>query len=116
MSDSSLRPHLPPEEIARRQRWVIVGVAVLSLLLVATWLYGLPSRLGAMIGSSSSVFGDIPQANYIDAKEYIGTAIDDQQAKKIIESLQKTDAARGTAVAAQPLSTSTLELMKKKLK
>ncbi|OGH60929.1 MAG: hypothetical protein A2848_00040 [Candidatus Magasanikbacteria bacterium RIFCSPHIGHO2_01_FULL_50_8] len=74
MASHQLRPHLAPQEIARRQRWVAVGVVILAFLLVATWFATLPSRISNATDSSlswQSLVGEVPKTNFIDADKLI---------------------------------------------
>lgn len=75
MAHVTIRPHeLSPEEISRRQRWVAVGVVVLVALLIVTWFATLPGRISSLTGGDTStqkMFGEIPQANFIDTDEIL---------------------------------------------
>ena len=124
MPQTQLNTHLSPQETARRQRWVVVGVTILGILLVATWVYGLPVRLGTLMGGNSrNLFGDIPKGSYIDPETILGTETTSQQFDQILKTVKFGAAATTQPVAASPtvstptkLSPTMIELMKKKLK
>ncbi len=125
MSQRSFTPHLPPHELARRQRWIAVGVSVLAFLLVATWLVTLPSRLtGDLPGHTwDTWWGKAPAATYINVEDY--TKDDNTQAtlQKTLQMLQArtatstpTSTAAVTTTSSAALSTSTLNFLKKNIK
>lgn len=90
MAHSPLRPHLHPEELARRQRWVAVGVTILTLLLVVLWFLTLPGRISQASGEATglkSLFGDVPKTSFIDADALINNAARKEQDDKIMKAV-----------------------------
>lgn len=125
MSHPLLHPNLPSHEIARRQRWAAVGVTLLGILLFATWLASLPARFGGGTGWSSwdALFGKLPeQTATIDINNALNFEGEDVQLKQVVNNLKELSAAQKelnsvqTTAASSSLSTSTIEILKSKLK
>lgn len=111
MSNSPLRPHLHPQEIARRQRWVAVGVTILTILLIATWVVTLPARISKSTGSNTgwrAILGEVPQGTFIDSDSIINSderkKNDDTLLKSVVNAL---DAASSTAAVAATTTVAT---------
>lgn len=70
----TIRPHLSAEELARRQRWVAVGVGIIALLMVSLWISTLPGRVRTLGGNGvSGIIGQTEQhGSYIDIDKMIG--------------------------------------------
>lgn len=70
----SIRPHLSAQELARRQRWVAVGVGIIALLMISLWVSTLPGRIRTLGGNGvSGVIGaQQPTGQYIDIDNLIG--------------------------------------------
>lgn len=109
MANSPLRPHLHPEELARRQRWVAVGVTILTILLVVTWFLTLPGRISQASNDQKgwkSFFGEVPKSSFIDADALINSPTRVEYNAKIMQTVIDLDAA-ATATSTQELATST---------
>ncbi len=126
-----MKPHLPPHELARRQRWVAVGATILGFLIVATWLVSLPGRLPLLAPSKmwDSILGrsSMQESKYIDPK-ILGDD-SENQLNAVINQIQTYHDAQITASTTASTTTpttsatstknsnaATLELLKKKLK
>ncbi len=73
MKHHRLTPHLTAQELARRQRWIFVGVAIIALLLVGIWMSALPNRFRAVTKNGiSGVAGQLPERGYIDIDKMLG--------------------------------------------
>lgn len=127
MANSPLRPHLHPQEIARRQRWVAVGVTILTLLLVVTWLVTLPARIsqksGPQTGWRSLIGGTMPKSSFIDTEAIINNDARKKQDAELLEAVtsalqpvvtEAPVAITATTTPAVTTSTSTPETKKKK--
>lgn len=118
MAHSPLRPHLHPEELARRQRWVAVGVTILTILLIVTWFITLPGRISEASGNNKtgwkSLFGDVPKSSFIDADALINNPVRQEQDAKIMQAVidlttssTPTVATETAATTTEPIATST---------
>ena len=90
MSNSPLRPHLHPHIIAKRQRWVAVGVTILTLLLIATWTMTLPARISKSTGGSAgwrAILGDVPQSSLINTDSIINSQTRTEQNEQLLNSV-----------------------------
>ncbi len=90
MSHSPLRPHLHPQEIARRQRWVVVGVTILTILLVATWLVTLQNRISQAPGEQFGwrmFLGTVPKSSFIDTDAIINNNTRKQQDNELLQAV-----------------------------
>ena len=120
MSDRSFKHHLSPQEIARRQRWVAVGVAVLAILLVGTWLVTLPSRISGYSPDHTwnAWWGKSPDTKYIDVNELMKEQNDSTKAvQEMLHALTASSTkAQVAATSTAMLSTSTLNILKQKIK
>ncbi len=110
MENSPLRPHLHPEEIARRQRWVAVGVTVLTLLLIVTWAMTLPARIGQSSGRGGSgwraIFGEMPPTKFVDTEILTDTATQTKNNTEILTAIQEV--LKNSAIASTtPAATTT---------
>lgn len=95
MAHSPLRPHLHPEELARRQRWVAVGVTILTILLVVTWFLTLPGRISQASGEATgwkSFFGDVPKTSFIDADALINNPARQEQEAQMMQAVNDLNA------------------------
>lgn len=106
---NQLRPHLHPQEIARRQRWVAVGVTILTLLLVVTWLVTLPSRFsqnsGPRIGWRTLVGGDMPKTSFIDTEAILNSPERKQHDAELLQAI--TDMMQSATSTAEVAATTT---------
>lgn len=117
MSNAPLQHPLSPQEIARRQRWVAVGVTILAILMIATWLITLPYRFGktSQDGFFSSLVGNkTSDVNYIDVDSVLNSEKREiereemlQQINSILESNTATSTASTTPSVTEAPTTST---------
>lgn len=109
---------LPAYEVARRQRWVIVGVTILVIIVVALWFTSIPARIGGTENSFANFFSRANKPAQYVSEDVLNI---DNQNTAIMENaaaLQQAIAAQKTLQAAisQPITTSTIEAIKQKLK
>ncbi len=100
MAHSPLRPHLHPEELARRQRWVAVGVTILTILLVVTWFITLPGRISQASGDEKgwkSFFGEVPKSSFIDADALINNPARQEQEAQMMQAVNNLNALAPTS-------------------
>lgn len=99
MSDTPLHHPLTPQEIARRQRWVVVGVTILTILLIGIWITTLPNRLsGGKKGSLfTSIIGEMPEADYIDPNAILQPEVREQERAEMLEAINQILTATSTA-------------------
>lgn len=110
MSQSPLRPHLSPQEVARRQRWVAVGVTVLALLLIGIWVATLPGRITGITGTNATwrlLLGEVPQANYIDTDKLINPEARQKEQEEFMKALDSILSTTSTAAATTTVTTPT---------
>lgn len=112
MSQSPLRPPLTPQEVARRQRWVAVGVTILAILLIGIWVATLPGRITNITGTNATwrmLLGEVPQTNYIDTDKLINPEArqkEQEEFMKVLDSiLTATSTAAATTTVSAPSST-----------
>lgn len=101
MATNPLRPHMHPQEIARRQRWVAVGVTILGLLLVVTWIITLPERLSQAKGDTG-LLGTIPQSTFIDSETAINGEVRKEQEAALLQAVNELTAAATTTPISEP--------------
>jgi len=102
MATNPLRPHMHPQEIARRQRWVAVGVTILGLLLVVTWIITLPERLSQAKGGSN-LMGTIPESSFIDADTVMNGDVRKAQEEELLQVINELT----TVSTSTPVTTAT---------
>lgn len=107
MSGPSLQHPLTPQELARRQRWVVVGVTILTVILVGIWLTTLPERIGG--GKKGTLFkslvGEMPQTEYIDPNKILQPDTRDEARTKMLERINSILSATSTAETATSTTT-----------
>lgn len=113
--------HLSAQEIARRERWVAIGVALVAIIIIALWLVSLPTRVsGTGSFDSFGLFFEQPNKAQLIGNEILNDNTSNQDALNSFTQLQaQLTAHNATSTATtQPLviSTSTIELLKQKLK
>lgn len=98
-----------PEVIARRQRWVAVGVTILTLLLIVTWIVTLPARISKTTSNDSTgwraILGDVPKGNLIDAEALINSPERKEQDAALLQSV--TQVLNSTATTTPDVLTAT---------
>ncbi|MCX6781047.1 MAG: hypothetical protein NT003_02945 [Candidatus Magasanikbacteria bacterium] len=112
MAHELFKHRIHPEEVARRQRWVAVGITILMFLIVATWFSSLPTRLADATGASKSAgwkswFGDMPKATYIDSEALLNTKANEKSDAEMIKALKDAFPANAAAAASTTIATST---------
>lgn len=110
MAHSPLRPHLHPEELARRQRWVAVGVTILTILLVVTWFLTLPGRISQASNDQKgwkSFFGEVPKSSFIDAEALINNPARQEREAQMMQAVNDLNTIAPTSTPAVITTTTT---------
>lgn len=109
----TLKQHSSPQELARRQHWITIGVIILSLLLVGTWLVTLPMRISGLSAADTarSWWGEKPKTTYLDI-DALMQKTEDKNAE-LTETMKKL---QEQSASTTPLTTSTINFLKQNIK
>lgn len=109
---------LPAHEVARRQRWVAVGVTILIILILVLWIASLPARIGGAGNSFANFFSRTTKPAQYVSEDVLNTDTQDKEITDSLAALQQAIVTEKNTQAAltQPMTSSTIEAIKQKLK